>query len=495
MSSNKVMDVLNKITRNDCMKDYTMIDRVEDHVNNLIRDNKENVVLRDGYGNSVTSSGTDDKISHYDKYSFDNDTLNFWLWLTLYNDSWVFKRAIDKPSQDQVRCGITLNLSNEQSSKIYDELNILEFDLIQLLQWGALFGGSVAVMMFDNLADEEYKNPLNKQKVRESKILKLYVTDRWFGVSQYGTENVDNMLDIDFGKPKYYQITFANGKSLVVHHDYIIRYEHRVAPKLIKTGQLQGWGYAEGAHIINELARDDKLKSSIQSLINKSLIEVIQMDGMKGVFMGADKENEEQLTKRLEMVNWARNYNSLTFLDTNDQYTMNTFSGLTGLSDILQENMWLISAALEMQGVLYGDLKNGWSTDVQALERYDETIQNRNKSYYKPCLQKLLNVLYIKYNIKEKVSFEFKSLLSKNQEKDKMESIQHYAQTLSQLLNDGIITPKLYAKSLQLYTNKGVVDLGLTDEEVDKLDERIEEEMEDIDLEETTNVSSIKQFK
>lgn len=61
------------------------------------------------------------------------------------------------------------------------------------------------------------------------------------------------------------------------------------------------------------------------------------------------------------MVNWGRNFNSLTFLDKDDEYQQNTYSGLAGLSDLLEKNMWLISAALEMQGVLYGDLKQGFS--------------------------------------------------------------------------------------------------------------------------------------
>ena len=81
----------------------------------------------------------------------------------------------------------------------------------------------------------------------------------------------------------------------------MLRYENRTAPQLIKCGQLQGWGYAEGSHILNELSRDDQLKSAITSLVNKSLIEVVKMSGMRGVFMGADKGNEEQLTKRLEI--------------------------------------------------------------------------------------------------------------------------------------------------------------------------------------------------
>lgn len=439
--------------------------------------------INDSYSNSLLSIGGEDKSQSFTKYGFSNDSLNWMLWLALYNDSWVFKRAIDKPAQDEIRCGITLQGESNKFDNVYRRLKKYRFDLIQLLQWGALFGGSVAVMMFDNLNDEDYAKPLNESKIKKSKTMKMYVVDRWYGVAP-STATVSDMSSLDFGKPKYYDITFADGHTMRVHHDYILRYEHRVAPKLVKMGMLQGWGYAEGSHILNELTRDDKLKSSIQSLVDKSLIEVIKMSGMRGVFMGADEDNEEQLRKRLEMVNWGRNFNSLTFLDKDDEYQQNTYSGLSGLSDLLEKNMWLISAALEMQGVLYGDLKQGFSNDAEALERYDETINGRCESYVRPVYDKLLQIFFIIEDIDEKVEYEFNSLLVNKQDKERMEGLKDYTDLLSKLLSDGVITPKLYAKSIQQFVTKNVIDFGLVDAEIEKLDDEITLENEDFNFDE-----------
>lgn len=435
---------------------------------------KQSQAVTDAYGNSLLAVGTDDKVGSFTNYGFSNDTLNWLLWLALYNDSWVFKRAIDKPAQDEIRCGITLqNVSADESEKIYKDLKRYRFDLIQLLQWGALYGGSVAVMMFDNLEDKEYSLPMIDKKIKQSKAMRLYVTDRWYGV-QPSEETVTTMTNIDFGKPKYYNITFTDGRTLKVHHDYILRYEHRIAPKLVKQGMLQGWGYAEGSHILNELTRDDKLKASIQSLVDKSLIEVIKMSGMRGVFMGADQDNEEQLKKRLEMVNWARTYNSLTFLDKDDEYQKNEYGGLNGLSDILEKNMWLISAALEMQGILFGDLKTGFANDTEALERYDETINGRCESYVRPVYDKLLKVLFIKENITAPIEYTFNSLLKQKQDKDRMESLKSFSDLLTQMLEGGAITSALYAKAMQNFVENGTVDLGLTEEEIKKIDDDFE---------------------
>jgi phage-related protein (TIGR01555 family) len=284
------------------------------------------------------------------------------------------------------------------------------------------------------------------------------------------------MRDIDFGKPYMYNITFADGRSVNVHHSYVLRYEHRTAPNLIKNGQLQGWGYAEGAHILNELSRDDQLKSSIQTLVNKSLIEVIKMAGMRAVFMGTDEGNEEQLTRRLEMVNWGRSYNSLTFLDKDDEYSQNTFGGLSGLSDLLQQNMWLISAALEMQGILYGDLRGGFSQAADDMKRYAKTILNRCNTLYRPVLTKFLKVLFIVYDIKGGLDFEFNSINQMEENNETIDSMDKFVGILDKLNEKGLISQYQMAKSMKEFIQKNKISIAISDVQLNRL--KLEEEEE-----------------
>lgn len=459
-----------------------LYDNVETTQKKIIDNAKSSIAVNDAYGNTLTSIGTNDKVESFANYGFSNDTLNWTLWLALYNDSWVFRRAIDKPAQDMVRSGINLSLDNNNSVKVLAELKKHRKSLIELIQWGRLFGGSIAVMMFDNLNDDDYKKPINITTLKNAKIMSMYVTDRWYGCTPSDRTVNDMKNTVDYGKPDYYDITFANGHQVRVHHDYILRYEGRTAPRLLKNGALQGWGYAEGCHILNELARDDQLKAAITSLVNKSLIEVIKMPGMRGIFLGADSENEQQIQKRLEMVNWARNYNSLTFLDSDDEYQEHGFGGLGGLSDLLEKNMWLISAALEMQGILYGDLKSGFSNDENALERYDETINNLNENYFRSVIHKLLLTIYHWFGINEEIQFEFGSLIKGQQDKNKTEGMKDFQSLLSSMLNDGVLTLKQYAIAMKNYAEKGIIDLGLSEDDINQLDDKMTEEMEDIEI-------------
>lgn len=438
---------------------------------------KDKGLIKDHYGNSLAAVGNQDKVQSFTNYGFSADTLNWPLWLALYNDSWVFRRAIDKPAQDEVLSGFTIH-GDLDYTKVYKIYNRYKNDLTDLLTWAALFGGAIAVMLFEGVGETELSSPLKKDKIK-NKRFKLYVVDRWYGVSPSLDNLVKNMKDIDYGKPMYYNVTMADGTTKKIHHSWILRAEHRTAPRLIKNGQLQGWGYAEGAHIINELARDDQLKTSITSLVNKSLIEVIHMAGMRGVFMGTDKGNETQLRKRLEMVNWGRTYNSLTFLDKDDQYEHFELTGLSGLAELMEKNMWLISSALEMQGILFGDLKGGLSQESDAFARYAKTIKRRCDAYYRPVLYKLLKIIFLVEGIEESPDFDFDSLDKEEENKKKIESISGLSNMLSKIEEDGVISKYQYAKTLKNFINDNVINLDFSDELLNKL--KLEEQQAILD--------------
>lgn len=422
--------------------------------------------IKDAYSNSVLGIGGADHLAQFDDYDFENNTLNWFLWLALYNESWVFRRTIDKPSQDMIRPGISINGSLDYS-KVYNQLQFMRSDLIDALKWMKLFGGSVLVLLFKGISFDDMKDPIDYNKIKGCEYIRSYVTDRWFGCSPSYGDTVSNLANEDFGKPKYYDIQFADGTSHKIHHSWVLRFENRGAPQLIKTGQLQGWGYAEGAHILRELNRDDKLKNSIQSLVDKSLIEIIKMPGMRGVFQGADKGNEAQLKKRLEMVNWGRNFNSLTFLDKDDEYQQHNFSGLNGLSDLLDLNMRQIAAAVEMPNVLYGDLSNGFTSDDQALERYDEKILNDDESYLRKPMQKLLKVLFKVYDVKDdegktpKPNFTFNSILAEKRNSRKMEEFKSLLELCNTMAESKLLSPEDEIATLQDYLDSGTFNIRL----------------------------------
>lgn len=435
--------------------------------------------IKDAYSNSVLGIGNDDHIEQFDSYSFDNSTLNWYFWLALYNESWVFRRAIDKPSQDMIRPGISIN-GTQDYTKVYKALDDLKPNLIDALKWSKLFGGSIMVLLFKGISLEDMENPIYDyyDRLANCEVVKSYVTDRWFGCSPSYDNTVTNISNIDFGKPKYYDVMFADGTQYKIHHSWILRFENRTAPNLVKTGMLQGWGYAEGQHIINELKRDEKLKASIQSLVDKSLIEIIKMPGMTGVFMGAENANSEQLQQRLNMVNWARNFNSLTFLDKDDDYQQHQFSGLSGLSDILDLNMKQIAAAVEMPNVLFGDLSNGFTSDDGALERYDSKILNDCDTYLKNSMLKLLRILFKIYGLdRTEITFVFNSTIIDKKNDKRLDDINRLLETCSKMVEEKVMTSEQEAKTIREFIKTGAINFQFEEINKDLLAKKNEEDI------------------
>lgn len=447
----------------------------EDPVDKLAHTSRR---MKDTYSNSLLGLGKSDMRKKYGSWDLSNDANNWPLWLAMYNDSWVFRKAIDKPSQDVVNLELSYSSVKDFSKLdlIKKDLNTFKTSLIQLLMWGALFGGSVGIMLFDNVPLDKMHMPLTEAQIKKSKSIKLHIVDRWNGISPSMSDVVDDVSSDDFLKPKFYNIKIGK-VNYNIHYSYVLRYEHRVAPNMLKYGELQGWGYPEGVHLMTELMRDEKLRSSILSLIDKSLIEVIKMRGMRSIFMGNDEQSQKQLDKRLSTINYSRTFNSVTFLDTEDEYQQNEFGGLTGLSDLMDKNMETIAAALDMTGVLYGDMSGGFSPDNYALVRYDTTIRNRAEAYYRPILKKLLHILSIKHDLQEHVDFSFDTMIQVRE--DKLERAEKYLGILSSMINDGLMSVGQAASEFMGKSKEFGIGTSITEKSIQKLESEELEQRED----------------
>ena len=91
-------------------------------------------------------------------------------------------------------------------------------------------------------------------------------------------------------------------------------------------------------------------------------------------------------------------------------------------------------------------------------------------------------ILFQLENIDEKVEFTFDSLLVKKQDEERIEGLHKFVDLCGKLQDIGVLTPKLTGTALTTYVNKGEIDFGLTQEELDKLDDKMQEELENIDL-------------
>lgn len=392
--------------------------------------------ITDAYNNPLTLSGQSNPLEQMSGLNYNNITLNWWLSIAMYDNSGIFKIAVDTLSQDLVKSGITPNVENVLVKKyIQTTYNRLKPDLISGMKNAQLFGGAVGIIMFDTIKDYSKKPDINL--IRKAKKVTIRVFDRW-QISP-SAKKVSDPMDDDFDMSEYYNITSdVSGQLSKVHHGYVMRFVLREAPKIVKD-LLSGWGYSTLAHVYSELMKDQQLKYSIVSLINKSLLEVVQMSGMKGLFSAlADPESQQEIEARLEMVNRYRNNNSLIFLDKEDQYSQFSFGGLSGLADLMETNKDDLCAILEESKLLlFGDTKGGLSGNAEAeYIWYQGKISGKQEEYLRRPLSKLIK--YIGYmgqldneEIKD-LDFKFNSIIPEKEE-NKMERFKSFVESLGML--------------------------------------------------------------
>ena len=434
----------------DYLKDHTkkMVDKDKKKAEQRFKEdqqkkkkNRKYKRITDAYTNPLTLSGQDNPLESASSLNYNNITLNWWLSIAMYDNSGIFKIAVDTLSQDLIKSGITPNVENVLSKKfIQTTYNKTKPDLISGMKNAQLFGGALGVIMLDTIKD--YSKEPTVEQLRKAKQITIRVFDRW-QLSCSATKVTDPM-DEDYGLSKYYTIMDDNSGQLSnVHHRYCMRFVLREAPKIVKD-LLSGWGYSSLAHIYTELMKDQQLKYSIVSLINKSLLEVVQMSGMKGLFSAlADPESQQEIENRLEMVNRYRNNNSLIFLDKDDQYSQFSFGGLSGLADLMETNKDDLCAILEMSKLLlFGDTKGGLSGNADSEYLwYQGKINGKQEEYLRKPITKL--VRFIAYmaqledeDIKE-LDFQFNSIIPEKAS-DKTDRFKAFIESLGQLKELGI---------------------------------------------------------
>jgi phage-related protein (TIGR01555 family) len=448
-----ISEFQNRIEENaDALKDYAERIVSEDKKQAKKRYNEDKKLkdrkykkIRDAYNNPLTLSGASNPLEQYSSLNYNNITLNWWLSVAMYDNSGIFKIAVDTLSQDLIKAGVTPILNNVLTKKAIQNLySKLKPDLIYGLKNAQLFGGAIGVIMFDTITDYSRTPDLNL--IAKAKKITIKVYDRWqITTSQ---EKVSDFMSDDYGLPKYYSVIEDENRSsklTQVHHGFVIRFVLREAPKIVKD-LLSGWGYSTLAHTYSELMKDQQLKYSVVSLINKSLLEVVQMSGMKGLFSAlSDPDSQAQLEARLEMVNRYRNNNSLIFLDKEDQYSQFTFGGLSGLADLMDSNKDDLCAILEMSKILlFGDSKGGLSGNADAEYLwYQGKISGKQEEYLRKPLSKLIKYLALMCGIKQEelitLDFKFNSIVPEKEE-DRTNRFNSFVDSLSKLKEIGIYT-------------------------------------------------------
>lgn len=468
------------------------------------------VNVKDGYfGNSIQRTGTYAPHTMAGEYQYTMITFNRGELLTLYHSCWELRKGIDKVAEDMWSRGVEIQDAEDPTElkKLYSWFSKIRSEMIFATGQARLFGGAVTLMMVND-GEKDLSQPLNFDKIKKNSKVTFYTTDRWYGVEQ-SDEKVTDYQDANFGLPKYYQFQIGGiGESIKVHHSRVLRWVNKRSPRMIDV-QLMGWGVSELESALQDLMNYANVKNSSASLVNKALIEIIKLQGLRGVMTGLAGGNQSSsavLAGQMAAINNFRNSNGVALLDASDEYQKNELS-FTGLSELIEVNRPIVAGAFNLPlFYLFGDLKSGVFNSEESPEArmYEAFIGTRNNEMCYSNVRKLL-ILGSKITgtiLREDFDFNFVPLYDRT-EKARQEELKSIKDTIKDLVDLGIMTREsafLEIQSAQKRTGFGLHlderDLKLA-QKADKLNEEnpqsegTEEEAKEEELKTVSNTKRI----
>ena len=406
-----------------------------------------NVTLQDGYfTNPIQKTGTAAINTMAGYYDMNMITFNRTELTALYHSCWELRKGVDKVAEDMWARGVEI-IDSEEPEKLkslYTWFNRQSSEMIYATAQARLFGGAVTLMMVDD-GEKDLSKPLNLDRVKKGSRVNFYSTDRWYGVEQ-STEKVDDFRDPSFGEPKYYNFQIeGSGEMVRVHHSRVLRWVNKRSTRLVEV-QLMGWGVSEVEAVLQDLMNYANVKNSSASLVNKALVEIIKLQGLRGVMTGLAGGNSSAsavLAGQMAAINDFRNSNGVSLLDSSDDYQPHQMQ-FSGLSDLIEANRPIVAGAFNMPlFYLFGDLKSGVFSSEESPEArmYENFITVRQNEMLYNNVRKLLILGSKVTGIEFEKDFDCTFIpLYDRTEKAKQEELKSVTDNAVALLDAGLIT-------------------------------------------------------
>lgn len=346
----------------------------------------------DGYVNMLNKYGTaQDSASRYfftSEGKVPDQQLN-----TLYAENGLFTTIIDSPSEEAIKHGIDLGISDESiDTYVRDALDSLDWEEngMTAIKWARLFGGAIIVMLIDDGA-QSLEAPLSWNRIRGIHGLMVYGRDMvqpdYNSLYDHTAGNPRN-----FNKPQFYTVNSTYG-SFRVHESRCLVFRNGILPENTPYQDYRFWGMPEYPRIKQALREAitshgfsvKMLERCVQAVYSmKNLAEELETD-----------EGENRVLTRLRVIDMARGIlNSIVVDGEGESYDFKSMS-LSGVKDIVDAACNMLSAVTHIpQTILFGRSPAGESaTGESDMENYYNYVERIQKLMLRRNLKTLLEVI------------------------------------------------------------------------------------------------------
>lgn len=356
----------------------------------------------------------------------------------MYRTSWIVGRVVEVVAKDMVRTPMDLqgDMSQEDISillRTYRSLGIPS-RMMNALQWSRLYGGSIAIMLFDG---HDVATPLELDNIAQGSFKGLYVLD-----STQVTPSVERITELGplLGYPAYYTVNGAHGmESLRVHYSRALRFVGVELPERQREAR-NSFGDSVVERIYDRILALDSATHGAANLFLRSYLRVIRLQGYREALAEGGRA-EEAIHNMFKTLSLLQSNEGLTVLDKEDEFATHNWS-FAGVYDGMQAFSEQVAGGSSIPLVrLLGQSPKGFSTGESDLRTYYDTILSYVEDDKRPVDSLLFQVL--SYHLWGKAlppdfSVEYSSLYTPT-EVEKSAIAMQDAQSIAGLYQSGVI--------------------------------------------------------
>lgn len=375
----------------------------------------------DGWSNVLTSigiKGKDKRLSA--QVTWEKRTRNFYE--DFYAGDDVAANIVDVVPEEALSKGFKLTSINDQNKhdNIMGRLSELGFldKILEAAKLSRIHGGAGIIKITED-AKMDYPMPLNK------KILSLNVVDRWdLIVNSINIEG--DITSPNFRQPRLYSLQIAEGitaQFLNVHAERVVRFDGTYLPQRLKRTN-QYWGDSVLNRLENPIKNYQISHDAAAATVQDFDVPVIKMKNLAEL-MSAN--SDDQVIKRLELVNLSKSIAKMIVLDADKEEFEHKSRNVTGMKDVLDKiEARLVTATRMPRTKLFGESSGGLgSTGEHESSNWYDYIEAYQTNYLKPKMLEIIrHILKTEFGYSpeeaKKVDIEFNPLwqMSKKEEAD-----------------------------------------------------------------------------
>lgn len=440
----------------------------------------------DGYTNIPANLGVGGKnLVNTASYVMERFTWDYYTLQILFRNNWIAKGIIEKPANEMMKNGFELQTQLEPTKidKIQKTWITTKTKdrFLDCLKWARLYGGCLLIPMIEG--QEDLSQPLDYDSIPIDGYKGCFTIDRWCGVSP-SLELVKEISDPEFGQPEYYDVEDPTGNKVAkIHHSRVIKMIGRELPYWEQVAETF-WGASELEHVFTELKKRDDTSANISFLIFLANIRVMKMADLGQMLTVGDQKAAEKVYQTMQNLNMLMCNTGTLAIDKDDDFTMQGYS-FTGINDIYESFMLDISGAAEIPvDKLFGRSPAGFNSGEATLQNYYDTIQEKQETYVRGPLEKLLNIIIMSClgKIPDDLEIVFNPIRRPSDE-EKADLCQKQAQVILDTFSAGVIDKATVLRELKTQSAITGLFTNITDEMIEAAEkEKDEEDKEDQDI-------------